>query len=100
MLNLSNFNTSNVIYMDFMFNDCKSLLSINLSNFDTSNVESIYYLFNNDKYLMHIDISSFDEHLNYYYSFEGIHYSGIIHANKNIVLKIIDALPSGWIINF
>ena len=37
-IDLSNFNTQNVIYMDGMFSDCKSLKSINLSNFNTQNV--------------------------------------------------------------
>ena len=83
-----------------MFYGCISLLSINLSNFDTSNVKSIYYLFKNDEYLMHIDISNFGEHLDYSHAFENIHYGGIIQANKNIVLKIIDYIPKGWIINF
>ena len=34
-INLSNFNTQNVIYMDCMFSGCNSLKYIDLSNFNT-----------------------------------------------------------------
>ena len=37
-LNLSNFNTKNVISMSVMFNSCSSLNNLNLSNFNTQNV--------------------------------------------------------------
>ena len=37
-LNLSSFNTSEVMNMDSMFNDCRSLISLDLSSFDTSRV--------------------------------------------------------------
>ena len=37
-LNLSNFNTNNVIDMSWMFRGCKSLTNINLSNFNTNKV--------------------------------------------------------------
>ena len=49
---------------------------------------------------MHIDISNFGEHLDYSDAFENIRYGGIMQANKNIVLKIIQYIPGGWIINF
>ena len=37
-INLSNFNTNNVINMESMFQQCSSLTNINLSNFNTNNV--------------------------------------------------------------
>ena len=37
-LNLSSFNTNNVIDMDGMFNGCSSLKELNISNFNTNNV--------------------------------------------------------------
>ena len=40
-LDISNFDTKNVIYFDFMFYHCVSLTSIDVSNFDTSNAISI-----------------------------------------------------------
>ena len=39
-LNLSNFNTKNVINMDDMFSGCSSLLSLDLSNFNTEKVKN------------------------------------------------------------
>ena len=37
-INLSSFNTQNVIDMSFMFNGCNSIKNINLSTFNTQNV--------------------------------------------------------------
>ena len=44
-LNLSNFNTQNVINMNDMFCKCHSLTNINLSNFNTQNVTDMSYMF-------------------------------------------------------
>ena len=44
-LNLSNFNTNNIINMSYMFSDCSSLTSLNLSNFNTNNVNNMSYMF-------------------------------------------------------
>ena len=44
-LNLSNFNTNNVIDMRYMFYECSSLTSLNLSNFNTNNVIDMREMF-------------------------------------------------------
>ena len=44
-INLSNFNTSNVTYMNSMFYGCSSLTNINLSNFNTSKVTNMRSMF-------------------------------------------------------
>ena len=44
-LNLSNFNTNNVINMEYMFCGCSSLQELNLSNFNTSNVYNMNRMF-------------------------------------------------------
>ena len=44
-LDLSNFDTSQVINMNNMFTVCSSLISLNLSNFDTSKVTDMDYMF-------------------------------------------------------
>ena len=98
-LNLSNFNTSSVVFMDNMFRGCSSLLSINLSNFDTSNVISVDNLFKDDEYLMYIDISNFG-HLDYRTSFNNIYFGGIIWANENIVLDIVGNIPRGKMVKY
>lgn len=41
-LDLSNFDTSNVMYMSRMFSDCFRLTTLDVSHFDTSNVTSMY----------------------------------------------------------
>ncbi len=43
-----------------MFGSCESLNSIELSNFDTSHVDDMGYLFNYCIYLKSIDLSTFD----------------------------------------
>ena len=40
-IDFSNFDSSNVIYMRYMFNECFSLISLDLSNFDTSELTDI-----------------------------------------------------------
>ena len=40
-IDFSNFDSSNVIYMRYMFNECSSLISLDLSNFDTSELTDI-----------------------------------------------------------
>ena len=86
-LDLSNFNTSNVIDMSYMFNKCNKLKEIkginkfitdkvinmyamfqecfeleylDLSNFNTSNVNSMSYMFNNCKKLKYLNLLNFE----------------------------------------
>ena len=44
-LNLSYFNTDNVINMGWMFYGCSSLKELNLPNFKTNNVTNMEYMF-------------------------------------------------------
>ena len=44
-LNLSNFNTEDVKYMNLMFSGCHNLTSLNLSNFKTENVQNMSDMF-------------------------------------------------------
>lgn len=59
-LNLSNFNTSNVKYMSDMFQQCMSLSKLNISNFDTSNVISMNRMFSQCASLKKLDLSHFN----------------------------------------
>ena len=59
-LDLSGFDTSNVTIMDRMFSGCKALTSLDLSGFDTSNVTTVDYMFNGCHALTSLDVSSFD----------------------------------------
>lgn len=59
-LDLSNFDTSNVTNMSYMFSKCQSLISLDLSNFDTSKVTDMSYMFSYCSRLISLDLSSFD----------------------------------------
>ena len=59
-LNLSNFDTSKVLYMHYMFCNCSLLTSLDLSNFDTPILQSTHYMFYGCKSLSSLDISSFN----------------------------------------
>ena len=58
-LDLSSFNTSKVTSMRAMFYAMDSLESVNLSSFDTSIVQSMYYMFNSTK-INNLDLSNFN----------------------------------------
>ena len=58
-IDFSNFDTSNVIYMRYMFNECSSLTSLDLSNFDTSKVTDTQFMFYFCSSLKDLNISNF-----------------------------------------
>ena len=59
-INLSNFNTENVINMGCMFDGCTSLANINLSNFNTQNVTNMKFMFSGCSSLSNINLDSFN----------------------------------------
>lgn len=59
-IDISNFNTSKVTDMGAMFHNCESFTSINILNFDTSNVQHTSHMFYNCNKLTTIDISNFN----------------------------------------
>ena len=59
-LNLSNFDTSQVTDMNNMFDGMSSLTSLNLSNFDTSKVTNMRYMFSYMYKLTTLNLSNFD----------------------------------------
>ena len=59
-LDLSSFNTSNVISMDSMFSNCSSLTSLDLSSFNTLNVTNMSSMFYICSSLTSLDLSSFN----------------------------------------
>ena len=58
-LNLSSFNTNNVIDMSYMFSGCSSLTNLDVSNFKTDNVTDMSYMFSGCSGLTSLDVSSF-----------------------------------------
>ena len=59
-LNLSNFNTSQVTNMGHLFYNCSSLTSLDLSYFNTSQVKYIDNMFNNCQSLTLLNLSNFN----------------------------------------
>ena len=59
-LDLSNFDTSKVIDMSTMFYTCTGLTSLNVSNFNASNVEYMNEMFRACSSLTTLDLSNFD----------------------------------------
>ena len=59
-IDLSNLDTSNVVYMQYMFFNCLALTDINFSNFNTSKVTSMESMFQACSKLSKIDLSNFD----------------------------------------
>ena len=53
-------NTSEVIYMAYMFRDCDRLNSLDLSKFDTKNVVLMSRMFHGCSSLTNLDVTSFD----------------------------------------
>ena len=59
-LNLSDWDTSNVTDMGWMFSNCHGLTYIDLSKFNTSNVTNMSSMFYNCNSLTYLDVSKFD----------------------------------------
>ena len=58
-LNISNWDTSNVISMGSIFENCKKLIKIDISKWNTLNVTNIGYMFYGCSSLKDINIESF-----------------------------------------
>lgn len=59
-IDLSGFNTSNVITMENMFSNCQNLTNLDLSGFNTENVTNMSSMFSNCQNLTHLDLSGFN----------------------------------------
>ena len=57
-IDLSNFNTSELVYIHGMFWKCKSLISINFNNFNTSKVIDMHFLFSNCSEIEYINLNT------------------------------------------
>ena len=78
-----------------MFYSCYSLTSINISNFNITNSVNINYLFDNCKNLTLIDISSFHRNTcDYIYS--GLPEKGRIFMSNDYYNYAENCLPFGW----
>ena len=59
-IDFTNFDSSEITWMDSMFYGCTSLTSINFSNFDASFVVSMEHLFYNCYSLIYLDLTNFN----------------------------------------
>ncbi len=59
-VNVKHFDTSNVTNMNAMFLSCNVISSLDLSGWDTSNVTNMNHLFCNAFYLKYLDLSNWD----------------------------------------
>lgn len=59
-LNFSDFDTSNVVDMDYMFSRCSNFITLDLSGFNTSNVTEMRSMFEYCTTLLYLDLSQFD----------------------------------------
>jgi len=59
-IKFGNFKTSKIIYMQFIFQNCRALETLDLSSFDTSKVEDFHYMFYGCSSLKYLDLSNFD----------------------------------------
>ena len=89
-IDLSSFDTTNVVNMNYMFHSCKALNKINLSNFDTRRVTSMIGIFSECSNLIYIDISKFNSQSlndNNYSLFIGRNPEGTIKYNSKLFNK-------------
>ena len=95
-IDLSNFDTSQVIDMSNMFNGCSSLTSLNLSNFDTSQVKGMKYMFNGCKNLEYINLHYFGENKSAECAgvFNNVPDNVVICINENKINKILSQIKT------
>ena len=80
-----------------MFDGCFSLTSIDLSSFDTKNVIYFGLIFDNCPNLRYIDISSFNCNSEYFYDiFTEFPDFGTIKVNNNCVSIVEEYISSNW----
>ena len=58
--NITNFDTSQVTEMSYMFENCSSLIDLDVTHFDTSKVTDMHAMFDGCKSLTNLDLSKFD----------------------------------------
>ena len=93
-LDLSNFDTSNVIDMEIIFNGCQKLKELNgTKNFNTHNVKLMTAMFQSCFELKNLDLSNFDtynvENMKFMFN-ECYKLKEIKGVNKFITDKVID----------
>ena len=99
-IDLSSFDSSNVLSMFIMFQGCSSLNVLDLSNFDTSHVTYMDGIFAKCSNLTYLDISGFSnqsikDEINYIFS-EGTQNGTILYNSDLFNPKLIDIYFEYW----
>ena len=101
-INLSSFDTSNLIYVNHMFHRCSSLTYLNLSNFYTPKVNNFAGLFVYCSNLNYIDIRRFSnesviEKETNTFIFPGKPASGTVYYNSKFLNEdVINVIFKDW----
>ena len=101
--NIEQWDTSNVMYMNHMFDQCHNLISLDLSSFNTSNVYNMGYMFFDCNNLKTLDISNFDmskveENTDFMFSgCDNLRVLRLDNCDRNTIERIINNcnLPTG-----
>lgn len=92
-LNLSNFNTANVVNMKGMFKDSSRFTDINMSSFNTSKVTDMSEMFRDAAKLTTINLSSFD--------FQNVtDMNGMFYQLRNLQTVVVSRFNTGKVTNF
>ena len=88
-----NFNTSLVTSMNNMFSYCKALISLNISHFNTTLVKNFDFLFSECNSLKSLDISNFitSQATNMKYMFSGCHLLTSLNLSNFQTLLVTDS---------
>ena len=96
-IDLSNFDTSNVVNMKHMFYECRSLTSVDLSNFNVKKVTRMEYMFYKCTDLNFIDISTFDfQNIKIISLFNNLPDKGYIRIQDVLYQRIKEQIPQEW----
>ena len=85
--------------MNGMFSECSSLVSINLTGFETSNVVDMYCMFSDCSSLSYIDLTGVNiiNVKSYQGIFDGVNEEGTIVFNRELMKdEIFDLFPQNW----
>ena len=91
-LNLSNFNTANVVNMKGMFKDSRRFTDINMSSFNTSKVTDMSEMFSQASRLTSLNLSSFD--------FQNVRDMNNMFSYTQIASLVVSRFNTGNVLNF
>ena len=84
-INLSNFNTSSVLVMDGIFYGCDSLNYLDISNFDLGNCYSYSNIFSNNNRIQYINMYNFKNYKNISMIFNEINHHFFVCQKDDII---------------